>query len=66
MVVKYFRVKGEIKKKKFFEPLTFNKLIPASKKEHALEKIFAELGSRHRAKRYQITINSIEEELQEV
>jgi ribosomal protein L20A (L18A) len=62
LTVKYYRVKGEIMKKKFFEPLTFNKLITASKEEHAVEKILKEMGSRHRAKRHQISIQSIEEE----
>jgi large subunit ribosomal protein LX len=59
---KIFRVKGEIMKKHFFEPLTFNKLVSAAKEEHALEKVYSEMGSRHRAKRHQITIHSVEEE----
>ena len=62
MSVKTFRVKGEINKKKFFEPMTFNKLISAAKKEHAVNRIYAEMGSRHRAKQHQITIHSVEEE----
>ena len=62
MSVKIFRVKGEIIKKHFFEPLTFDKLVSAAKEEHAVEKIYSEMGSRHRAKRYQISINSVEEE----
>jgi large subunit ribosomal protein LX len=60
--VKVFRVKGEIMKKSFFEPLTFDKLVSASKEEHAVEKIYSEMGSRHRAKRHQISIQSVEEE----
>jgi large subunit ribosomal protein LX len=60
--VKVFRVKGEIMKKHFFEPLTFDKLVSASKEEHAVEKIYSEMGSRHRAKRNQISIQSVEEE----
>jgi large subunit ribosomal protein LX len=64
--VKIFRVKGEIMKKHFFEPLTFDKLVSAAKEEHAVEKIYSEMGSRHRAKRYQISINSVEEEQPEV
>jgi large subunit ribosomal protein LX len=58
---KLFRVKGEIKKQHFFEPMTFNVIIPALKKEHVLQKIYAEFGSRHRAKRFQIFIDIIEE-----
>ncbi|MCK4582596.1 hypothetical protein KAU18_04705 [Candidatus Bathyarchaeota archaeon] len=49
-------------KKHFFEPLTFNKLVSAAKEKHAVEKIYSEMGSRHRAKRYQISIQSVEEE----
>jgi large subunit ribosomal protein LX len=41
--------------------MTFNLLVIAVKQEHAIEKIFAELGSRHRAKRFQIKVKSIEE-----
>ena len=62
MSVKVYRIKGEINKKHFFEPLTFNKLISATKKEHAIERIYSELGSRHRAKRYEIKITTISEE----
>ena len=59
---KAYRVKGEIMKRRFFEPLTFNTLIVAVKEEHAIERIYAEMGSRHRAKRTEIKIQSITEE----
>jgi large subunit ribosomal protein LX len=59
---KVFRVKGEINKAHFFEPMTFNKLVTAVKQEHALEKVYSELGSKHRAKRYQIKVHSVEQE----
>ena len=62
MSAKIFRVKGEIMKKHFFEPLTFDKLVSAAKEEHAVEKIYSEMGSRHRAKRHQISIKSVEKE----
>jgi ribosomal protein L20A (L18A) len=52
-------------KQRFFEPLTFNKLVSATKEEHALERIYTELGSRHRARRYEITVTSISEEQEE-
>ena len=65
MSVKVYRVKGEIMKKHFFEPLTFNLAVAAAKEEHALERVYAELGSRHRAKRYEITIESVSEEQEE-
>jgi large subunit ribosomal protein LX len=62
---KLYRIQGEIMKKHFFEPLTFNKLVSATKEEHAIERIYAELGSRHRAKRHEINITSVSEEEQE-
>ncbi|MCJ7730747.1 50S ribosomal protein L18Ae [Candidatus Bathyarchaeota archaeon] len=65
MSVKIYRIQGEIMKQRFFEPLTFNKLVSATKEEHALERIYAELGSRHRARRYEITVTSISEEQEE-
>ncbi|MGD2200071.1 MAG: 50S ribosomal protein L18Ae [Candidatus Bathyarchaeota archaeon] len=58
---KTFRVSGRIDKPGLFDPITFNKEIAAVKKAHALEKIYAEMGSRHRAQRHQITIISVEE-----
>ena len=59
---KIYRVKGEIMKQHFFEPLTFNTLVQAAKEEHAVERIYAEMGSRHRAKRNEVKIESISEE----
>ncbi len=59
---KAYRIRGEIMKKHFFEPLIFNSLIIAAKEEHAIERVYTELGSRHRAKRNQIDIQSITEE----
>lgn len=58
---KVFRVTGEIHKPQQFEPMKFSKEIAAAKREHALERIYAEMGSRHRAKRHQIVIMEIEE-----
>ena len=58
---KVFRVSGRIDKPGLYELITFNKEIAAAKEAHALEKIHAEMGSRHRARRFQIKINSIEE-----
>ena len=59
--VKVFRVKGEIRKKQFFEPMIFTQEIAATKEKHAVERVYAIMGSRHRAKRNQIAIQSIEE-----
>lgn len=65
MSVKTYRIEGEIMKKHFFEPLIFNKLVVAAKEEQALEQIYSELGSRHRAKRYEITIKNVSVEQEE-
>jgi ribosomal protein L20A (L18A) len=39
----------------------FTKEVAATKSEDALEKIYAEFGSRHKAKRFQIKIVKVEE-----
>ena len=61
MSSKLFRIKGEINKAHFFEPMMFNKLVAAVNQEHAMEQVYAELGSKHRAKRFQIKVHSIEQ-----
>jgi large subunit ribosomal protein LX len=57
--LKVFRVTGEIKKPNL--KTTFNKELVADKQEHAVEKVYAELGSRHRVKRSHIRIDKVEE-----
>jgi large subunit ribosomal protein LX len=57
--VKVYRVTGEIVKPNM--RTTFNKEVRALKPESATEKIYKELGSKHRAKRFQIRISKIEE-----
>ena len=59
--IKIFRISGSIDKPGLYEPFTFNTEVPAVKAAHAVEKIYAEMGSRHRAKRYQIKISSVDE-----
>lgn len=54
-----FRVKGEILDPKMQMP--FVKEIRALKPEDAEEKVYAELGSRHKVKRYHIRLSKIEE-----
>ncbi len=54
-----YRVTGEIVKPNL--RTTFNKEVRALKPEDATEKIYKELGSKHRAKRVQIRISKIEE-----
>lgn len=57
--VKVFRVVGEITKPNF--QTDFKKEIRALKPEEAIEKIYMEIGSKHRVKRFQIKILKVEE-----
>lgn len=57
--VKTFRVAGEIQEPKM--KATFLKEIRALKPDNAVEKIYAELGSRHKVKRCHIHIVKVEE-----
>ncbi|MFZ0965082.1 MAG: 50S ribosomal protein L18Ae [Candidatus Bathyarchaeia archaeon] len=57
--MKVFRVMGEIRKPNL--KTTFRKEVVAVKPEHAVEKVYAELGSKHRVKRFHIKIVSVEE-----
>ncbi len=57
--MKVFKVTGEI-----FKPnlkTSFGREILADKAEHAVEKVYAELGSKHRVKRHHIKITGVEE-----
>lgn len=56
---KIFKISGQIKKPRMTFP--FTKEVTATKTEDALEKIYAEFGSRHKAKRFQIKIVKVEE-----
>jgi large subunit ribosomal protein LX len=57
--VKVFRVSGEIRKPNF--QTEFRKEVRALKPEDAVEKVYMELGSKHRVKRFQIRISQVEE-----
>ena len=57
--MKVFRVTGEINKPKLKTP--FAKEVIVDKPEHAVEKVYAEIGSKHRVKRFQIKIVKVEE-----
>jgi len=57
--VKVFRIIGEIRKPNL--ETSFRKEVIALKREHAVEKVYAELGSRHRVKRFHIEISKVEE-----
>jgi len=57
--VKVFRVIGEIRKPNF--QTDFRKEVRALKPEDAKEKVYMELGSKHRVKRFQIKIVKVEQ-----
>jgi len=57
--IKIYRVVGRINKPNF--KTDFKKEIRALKPEEAVETIFKEIGSKHKAKRFQIRILNIEE-----
>ncbi len=54
-----FRITGRIVKPNL--KTTFRKEIRASSPENAKEKIYTDVGSKHRAKRFQIRILEVEE-----
>lgn len=63
--MKVFRVTGEIRKPNL--ETSFRKEVIALKPEHAIERVYAELGSKHRVKRFHIKIDKVEEiPLQEI
>lgn len=53
--MKVFRVSGQICKPNLNTP--FAKEVMANKSEHAVEKVYAEIGSKHRVKRCHIKIS---------
>ena len=57
--VKKFRIIGEIKKAQ--QKIPFSVAYDALKEEHALQRLYAEMGSRHRARRFEIKIARIQE-----
>ncbi|MGA2625795.1 MAG: 50S ribosomal protein L18Ae [Candidatus Bathyarchaeia archaeon] len=54
-----FRITGEIKKG--MTKIPFSVEFNALKKEHALQRLYAEMGSRHRARQFEIKIKDIQE-----
>jgi large subunit ribosomal protein LX len=57
--MKTFKVTGQINKPRLKTP--FVRELLADKSEHAVEKVYAEIGSRHRVKRCHITISNVKE-----
>jgi ribosomal protein L20A (L18A) len=58
--VKIFNIQGLIVKPQTH--ITFKKTIMAVSKDDAMEKLFSDIGSKHKAKRFQIKIIKTEEE----
>ena len=57
--VKVFRVIGKIRKPNF--QTEFRKEVRALKPEDAVEKVYMLIGSKHRVKRFQMSISKVEE-----
>ena len=57
--IKTYRVTGKIAKPNW--QTNFQKELRAMKQEEAVERVYKELGSKHRAKRFQIKILKVEE-----
>jgi large subunit ribosomal protein LX len=61
--MKAYKVTGKINKPNLSTP--FIRELLADKSEHAVEKVYAEIGSRHRVKRCHIKITEVKEVSQE-
>jgi len=57
--IKIFRVTGKITKPNW--QTNFQKEIRALRQEEALDRLYKEIGSKHKAKRFQIKILKVEE-----
>ena len=57
--VKTFRITGEVKKPRTVIP--FALVMRATKERDAIERVYAEVGSRHKARRLEIKLKKIEE-----
>lgn len=57
--VKTYRITGEVKKPRTTIP--FSVKMRATKKEDAIEKIYTDMGSRHKARRLEIKLTKVEE-----
>ena len=57
--VKRFRITGHLRK--HGENLAFKKEINALKKEHALASLYSDMGSRHKARKFEIVVKTVEE-----
>lgn len=57
--VKKFKITGEVRKARLRIP--FSVEYAALNQEHAMQRLYAEMGSRHRARRFEIKVMEIRE-----
>ena len=57
--VKLYKITGELRK--HGDRLPFKKEIKALKKEDALEHLYRDMGSRHKARKFEIVVKQVEE-----
>ena len=57
--VKLYKITGDLRKRG--ENLKFKKEIRALKKEDAIQSLYADMGSRHKARKFEIAIRFVEE-----
>ena len=57
--VKVYKITGELRK--HGDKLPFKKEIKAIKKEDALEHLYRDMGSRHKARKFEIMIKDVQE-----
>lgn len=57
--VKLYRITGNLRKRG--DKLPFKKDIRALKKEDAVQHLYSDMGSRHKARKFEISIENVEE-----
>jgi len=57
--VRTFRITGEVKKPRTSIPFVLE--MRAMKEQEAIERVYAEMGSRHKARRLEIKFKNVEE-----
>lgn len=57
--VKLYRITGNLRKRG--DKLPFKKDIRALKKEDAVQHLYSDMGSRHKARKFEIAIENVEE-----
>ena len=57
--MKKFKITGEVRKARLRIP--FSVEYAAMSQEHAMQRLYAEMGSRHRARRFEIKVMEIRE-----